>query len=202
MKLLSSSSVSSRQPGMLLLFIFISGAIVLSLSGTIERPAHGAPPGTEAADNDAAAPADEHEETGGGADAGDDHAGDDAAASEPPTKHDAEESHASSSILGVERDSVNLTYPRFVFGAVALTLVTAVGYALRPSVGLLVVLGSVSLVSLAASMLEARHAGEELGLFVPLPGLAAALYASSGLLATIHIAGAQPRHPHLGEAAH
>lgn len=236
-------TISSIQPRGLLLVLFVSGAILLSLSAAIEQPAHEAQVASEAVDDHAAgspgqqdvaeptgedadhpveeSTADEGDHSAAGAAQADEtvaepadaHAEDvsdgpdelhptDAADAPATPAADIKSDHdTSATMLGIDLDSLNLAYPRFAVAAVGLTLVSGLAFALRRSPGLLVVIAVVSLVSLAANLREARHAGEELGLFVPLPVLAAVLYAASGILAGIHLIGAAGQTSRSGEAA-
>jgi hypothetical protein len=108
------------------------------------------------------------------------------------------DSSSSSSMLGVNLESLNLVSPRLIVVVVGLTLLAALACAVRLSAGLLAVIIGLSLIGLAASGREALHAGEELGIFVPLPILAAVLYAGAGALAGLQIVtlGTRTASPH------
>jgi hypothetical protein len=95
--------------------------------------------------------------------------------------------HEPRTLLGVNLDSLNLVSPRLIAAVVGLTALMALMLGVYQSVMLLAAIIGVSLLGLAASVREATHAGEELGIFVPLPILAAVLYAGAGALAGLQI---------------
>jgi len=97
------------------------------------------------------------------------------------------EDHESATLLGVELDSLNLASPRFVVLLVAATLLVALAAIFIHQTGMLIVIAGLSGVGVAVSLREVFHAGEELGLFVPLPALAAVLYAGAGALAILQL---------------
>lgn len=261
------STVSSVQPRTLLLFLLLSGGLVLALAGVVERPhetpaaeatsnhdapeaaagadpaepaeedhASGSPPGgagaqptdeahsaesAESGGDTVAGTADAHatetanpteeahpaaaaEPTEGGqaaetnatAPAGDEHA--DAATGETGgeggnAEAAAAEEHEAPSLLGVDLSPLNLTSPRFVVVLLAATLLVTIAAIVVPAPGMLAVIVALSLVGVAASVREAWNAGEELGLFVPLPILAAVLYTGAGALAALQLASARVR---------
>jgi hypothetical protein len=101
--------------------------------------------------------------------------------------NDETESHESAELLGVELDSLNLAYPRLIVLVLAATLLAVIAALFIQSTWVLAVIAALSVVGVAVSVREAIHAGEELGLFVPLPALAAVLYAGAGVLAVLQI---------------
>ena len=117
---------------------------------------------------------------------------------------EAAEEHAEApALLGVDLAPLNLSSPRFIVILIAVTLLVTVAALVVPNPGMLVVVGAVSLVGVAASVREATQAGEELGLFVRFPVLAAVLFAGAGVLAAIQLARArvQPAEEHGGHDA-
>jgi hypothetical protein len=109
-------------------------------------------------------------------------------------EHDADESapaiaHEPSppTMLGINLESLNLDSPRLAVIVVGLTLLIVPVISLRGSTLLFAATIGLSLFGSAVCLREALHAGEELGIFVPLPVLAAVLYAGAGALAVLQI---------------
>jgi hypothetical protein len=116
----------------------------------------------------------------------------------------AGEEHAAPSLFGVDLDPLNLSAPRFIVILIAATILVTLAALVIANPGMLAVVVVLSLVGVAASVREAAQAGEELGLFVRLPLLAAVLYAGAGALALLQLARArtQPEEEYGGHAAH
>jgi hypothetical protein len=124
-------------------------------------------------------------------------------------EHDAEEpaptiAHGPNppTMLGINLDSLNLVSPRLAVLVVGLTLLSVPAILLRGTAMMFAATIGLSLFGLAACSREALHAGEELGIFVPLPILAAVLYAGAGALAGLQIVtlGTQTESPHHAHA--
>jgi hypothetical protein len=99
----------------------------------------------------------------------------------------AHEDPQADTVLGVTLEDYNLASPRLVFVLIGLTVLLAVGLLFRRSVWLLAACVILGLAGVVISAREAMSAGEELGIFVPLPVLAAVLYAAAAGLAVLAI---------------
>jgi hypothetical protein len=177
-----------------LALLLLSGAIVLMLAALVERPEgnHG--------HSEAAALATEHDAdeqpTVEATEAIDEHGG--TSAGTPEAANAAESDHGetgnvepdhaseeqrSDSVWGIDAGSLNLVSPRLTLVVIALTVLLAAALAIRRSVWLLWATVGLGLAGVAVGVHEASHAGEELGIFVPLPILASVLYAGAAGLA-------------------
>jgi hypothetical protein len=173
-----------------LALVLLSGGIILTLAALVDRPDenHGSA--------DAAAAAAEHETEGQATEGttGDvvEHA-DTSVVTNSAESEQGEVGHdqQSNSWMGVDVESLNLASPRLSIVVVGLTVLLAVGLATRRSVGLLVATVGLSLAGVATGAHEATRAGEELGIFVPLPVLASVLYGGASCLAVLALVSAQ-----------
>lgn len=218
-KVPSVALISSLQPRAVLIFLLVAGALMLALSSAVQRPteeaeaatAAGGAHGTEATGEQTSetsvvsdegelpseAPAGEGAETQDGIAAEDDEAADEPTAAShavaTPAAAAASEDDPTASLFGIDLNGLNLAFPRFSVLAIALTIVSALAYALLPSTRLLLLVAGASVVGVAANVREALHSGEELGIFVPLPVLAAVLYGGAGVLAGLQFIGDRGR---------
>jgi hypothetical protein len=99
------------------------------------------------------------------------------------------EDQHSDTVLGVDLETYNLASPRLVFALIGLTVLLAVGLLIRRSVWLLAACVVLGIAGVAITLHEATHAGEELGIFVPLPLLASVLYGAAACLAGLALIG-------------
>jgi hypothetical protein len=177
-----------------LALVLLSGGIILTLAALVDRPDEGHGPA------EAAAVASEHEaeeqETAGTTgdtvehvDTSEVTTGAESAPEE--VEHDqpalAQDDHQSELVFGVEAESLNLASPRLSIVLIGLTVLLAAGLVTRRSVGLLMACVGLGLAGVAIGMHEATRAGEELGIFVPLPVLASVLYGGASILAGLAI---------------
>jgi hypothetical protein len=108
--------------------------------------------------------------------------------------HDEPDTHEEDrgAFLGVDLDRVNLTAPRASMIVIACSFALAALLLIRPAGAGQVATLIVGSAGVLVSLIEASDAGEELGIFVPLPLLAAVLYggavglAALGLIETRH----------------
>jgi hypothetical protein len=99
----------------------------------------------------------------------------------------AHEDPQADTVLGVTLEDYNLASPRLVFVLIGLTVLLAIGLLFRRSVWLLAACVILGLAGVVITAREAMSAGEELGIFVPLPVLAAVLYGAASGLAVLAI---------------
>ncbi len=103
----------------------------------------------------------------------------------------ATDDNSSNSFLSANLKSLNLASPRLTTTVIALSILMSAGLAFRQSVGTLAVALGIGLFGVAVGLHEALHAGEESGIFVPLPALAAVLYGGAACLAWLVVAEAR-----------
>jgi hypothetical protein len=177
-----------------LALVLLSGGIILTLAALVVRPGESHGPA------EAAAVASEHEadEDATAGTTGDtvEHADtsevtNGAESEQGEVGHDqpelAQADRQSDSVLGVDVQSLNLASPWLTIVLTGLTILLAAALATRRSVGLLVACVGLGLAGVAIGVHEATRAGEELGIFVPLPALAAVLYGGASSLAGLAI---------------
>ncbi len=99
------------------------------------------------------------------------------------------EEQESNTILGVDLNTYNLASPRLVFVLVGLTVLLGVGLMILRSVWMLAACLVLGLAGVVITFHEATRAGEELGIFVPLPILATVLYGAAASLAGLALIG-------------
>jgi hypothetical protein len=192
-----------------LALVLLSAGIILTLAALVVRPDESHGPA------EAAAVASEHEadEQGTAGTTGDtvEHADTTevttGAESEPgEVEHDqpalAHDDQQSDLVFGIEAESLNLASPRLTIVLIGLTILLAAGLATRRSVWLLMACVGLGLAGVAIGMREATRAGEELGIFVPLPVLASVLYGGASILAGLAVitARTEPVAAHSAEA--
>lgn len=217
MRVTAISTISSLQPRALLLLLLLSAGIMLSLSAVIERPNetegasassdggsaqlndHGTPEGAATGAENADASGSSHEtksqgteEIDGAAEANvsdEVHVGGTAISEQEADEPAPAITHEPNppTMLGINLESLNLVSPRLVVLIVGLTLLLVPAIWLRGTAMMFAATIGLSLFGLAACIREALHAGEELGIFVPLPILAAVLYGGAGALASLQI---------------
>lgn len=175
---------------MLLSLLLFSAGVLLALAALVERPddSHG--------HAEAAASTGETEDHGAVSEALTDDGAEDIGASAGSSRSDSDHpadghEEQTRSILGVDRNSLNLVFPWWTIIVIALTIVLASALAAKMGAGLLLATVGIGLTGVAVGIAEALHAGEELGIFVPLPILAAVLYGGAGSLAMLALIAAR-----------
>lgn len=171
---------------LVLTLLLLGGALLLGMAALVERP---------------------HEESGhaaGEAVAADDaHADEPAAAAVeregegPALDHDEDESalatdqHESDVVLGLDLATLNLAAPRLALIVIGVSVPLALVLAFRRSPPWLVAAVGLGVGGCALSVYEAMRAGEELGIFAPLPILVAVLYSGAAGLAGLALGGSR-----------
>jgi hypothetical protein len=205
---------ASVKPRALLIFLLVSGALMLSLTAAVDRPSgvehtstgeaggHESTTTTAPAANgsegtEAEANAGEEQTTEAGTGESPSNAGHEAhataagatTAESDPVVGESEPTPRSNpvSMFGIRLDSLHLRSPRLVVTLVALTTVAAIAYSFAPSGALLALVICLGVFGTVVGGREGANAGEELGIFVPLPILAAILYAAAVALGTLRI---------------
>jgi hypothetical protein len=201
------ATVTIIESRVMLALLLLSGGIILLLAALVDLPVEGHghaeaaassgehAPGEPATAESAVDPAERagHSaetaatpETAGSAKT--EHGGGSEEASEP-----SGEGHQPDSFFGVDVGSLNLATPRLTIVIIGLTLLFAVALAIRQSKGLLAAAIGLGLAGVAVGVHEGTHAGEELGILVSLPILAAVVYGGAAGLAGLAIVALQAR---------
>jgi len=158
--------------------VLLSGGIIFTLAALVAQPEEGHAP------SETAAVASEHDAEEQGTVGTEGEPVEHADTSE--VSHDEEsagDERQSDSVLGVDLGSLNLASPRSTIVLIGLTILLAASLATRDSVWLLGATVVLGLAGVGGGVNEASSAGEELGIFVPLPILASVLYGGASCLA-------------------
>ncbi len=185
------AAVATVQSRALLALLVLGGGVVLLLTALVQRPggesgsaghAFRLPFVQVAAASETGA-----EPTAATSDSDDGHTG-----TEPSTGHEAESAHDEAaasvdrgSFLGVDLNRVDLAAPRAVIVTIGLSAFVALALAIRPARLVQVAALAMGAGGVVVSSIESIDAGDELGIFVPLPLLAAILYCGAVVLAAL-----------------
>ena len=212
---------------LLIVLLLISGGLIFTLTALVERPdeSHGhaeaaaSTSGHETNDHAPAVAAAETDDHGAASEASTGETEVYGTVSEASADESAERIGASAStagsesdhsedgheeqtrsVLGVDRESLNLAYPWLTTIFVALMILLVAAFAIRQGVGLLAATVVIGLAGVAVGIAEAFHAGEELGIFVPLPILASVLHGGAASIAGLALIATrnepEATHPH------